>query len=459
MIPQHRPLALLLLFGTLTACMEIPKIEAPHQLLPSDAGYQDNEGNPQEEPSDPSSKTDGGEQDLTSPRIENTKPINASTAVEATTAIELTFSEPISQQTFRVAVSPQIPLATPLWSDHDTRVTFRPTHALPLATTFTITVQATDLAGNALPPFLLSFTTQSAPLETNRPKLLSATPSDGAKGAAISTAIRLTFSEPMNKSKTERAFEVSAPTTAGAGTISWNETDQVMIFTPAAPLPFGTPITWTLAATAEDLAGNQLAAPSTQTFQTIQSGTTHISIDFTTSGSIAAPSYFLQTHYYNEALVGKSFDNQSYRLFLGFKLNTLPATTTRITHSQLLWKLSTITGNPFSKLGNLYLEPVDIGEELALSFDGENPKTAIDYNTSSLSGQLIIPPTSIPPLISVPVTNWTAADWNNRTTRNSRTQYRLRFENEEYDNTIDALISDAESSPGLAELVVTYEYQ
>ncbi|MBJ6766153.1 Ig-like domain-containing protein [Myxococcaceae bacterium JPH2] len=439
--------------------MEIPAIEAPNHSAPSDAGQHEDAGNQHEEPNNPNIKPDAGEQDLTSPLIESVSPTNGSTAVETTTAIEFIFSEPIIQQSFQVAISPQVPLTTPSWSDRDTKATIHPTGALPFATTFTLTIRGTDLAGNSLQPLLLSFTTKSNQIDTTRPRLLTTTPSDGTKGVSTHTAIRLAFSEPMNKAKTERAFTITSPTTATSGTFSWDQTGQDMIFTPSTPFPSGTQITWTLAPTADDLSGNQLSAPTTQTFKTIQTGTVHIGIDFATTGSVGAPSYFLQTHYYNEVLVGKRLDNQNYRLFLGFKLDSLPATTTAIIQSQLIWKISTVAGSPFSKLGNLYLEPVDIGEELDLSFDTENPKTVADYNSPSLAGQLVIPPSSGPPLTLVSVTEWTASDWSNRTTRNNRTQYRLRFENTTHDNSIDALSSDSESSPGLAELIITYEFQ
>jgi hypothetical protein len=57
------------------------------------------------------------------------------------------------------------------------------------------------------------------------------------------------------------------------------------------------------------------------------------------------------------------------------------------------------------------------------------------------------------------VTSSVVRDWSDRAARNRRTQYRLRFaQMSDQDGQTDALISDSETHPKLAELYVAYEY-
>jgi hypothetical protein len=100
------------------------------------------------------------------------------------------------------------------------------------------------------------------------PTIISVSPDDGENGVAADTVIRITFSEPMNRELTERAYQ-SADIPAAGTRFHWNTEDTELTITPNAELIYaeGAKGDLTFAAreyvlemtdTAEDKAGNRL---------------------------------------------------------------------------------------------------------------------------------------------------------------------------------------------------------
>lgn len=105
--------------------------------------------------------------------------------------------------------------------------------------------------------------------DVTAPTILSMTPEDGASKLKEDVKIVITFSEPMNKAKSEAAFTIDASSsTSGPPTFSWNEQGTVLIVDPKAQYSTGddsatappSALGFSMGTGAADLAGNTLAA-------------------------------------------------------------------------------------------------------------------------------------------------------------------------------------------------------
>jgi hypothetical protein len=116
----------------------------------------------------------------------------------------------------------------------------------------TVRYQVRDLAG-----LLSANYTDTITLDTVPPAIAQSTPAGNATKVDPKGSIVIQFSEPMDQSSVEAAFNLSDP--AGApvgGNFSWSPDGRTMTFTPAEPLDKGKSYRVTLGPSAEDLAGN-----------------------------------------------------------------------------------------------------------------------------------------------------------------------------------------------------------
>jgi hypothetical protein len=97
--------------------------------------------------------------------------------------------------------------------------------------------------------------TSTVPGDTTAPTVLNTTPSAGATSVAASTAVSVQFSEPMRLA----TVAVTLTPSAALGTPVWTAGDTVVSFMPTSALAAGT--TYTVAISAQDMAGNPLAFP------------------------------------------------------------------------------------------------------------------------------------------------------------------------------------------------------
>lgn len=94
--------------------------------------------------------------------------------------------------------------------------------------------------------------------DTDAPFLFLTSPTIGATGVSVSTAVSFTFTEPMIRAQ---SIQWSANVNAGAFTYAWGNGDKTLTATYAGGFPANATITWTLnPATFKDLAGNALFA-------------------------------------------------------------------------------------------------------------------------------------------------------------------------------------------------------
>ncbi|WP_084668198.1 Ig-like domain-containing protein [Myxococcus stipitatus] len=408
--------------------------------------------------------------DRSAPRIESRQPASGATQVSARAAIQVAFSEPVrvsSVTTTNVGLSGSGGSAIPATvevSSAGRTVTIAPINVLPTSTTVTVNLGTNshpivDIAGNAIElPFNFSFTTEGPTPDTTPPTILSTTPGNAVIGVARDTLIEIVFSEPMNKASVEGAFAILSPAGLNTGTLRWNTSSTVMTYSFPTELSYGADLRWQISTNARDAEGNALAATAAQTFRAIRQGIATFAFDSGTSGTVDSPGFFRQTSFYNMATVGDNAGNFIERLFLGFQMSTLPEDLTTIRQARLKWWTGGQIGDPFGKLGQLILEPVDIGNELPIKFD-TNPELEVAYYSPPLSSGINIPPSSIGRPGITDITPMVITDWANRASRNKRTQYRLRFEiGTVGDGELHRLHSTYESDPKLAELEITYEY-
>jgi methionine-rich copper-binding protein CopC len=87
--------------------------------------------------------------DTAAPTLVSSIPVQGSADIAPTTKLALTFSEAIKQVSLTVSVTPNLALGTAVWNDAKTAV-FSPSAGWQAATSYSLTIEAEDLAGNAL---------------------------------------------------------------------------------------------------------------------------------------------------------------------------------------------------------------------------------------------------------------------------------------------------------------------
>ena len=189
------------------------------------------------------------DQDLKAPEVIGNSPTG--TDVYIGSVINVTFSEAMNQSSVQSAfqIDPSI-TGTISWNGNT--MTYTPLLNLAYTRTYNVTVGtgAKDLAGNGLSaPYEWNFTTMSP--DTTAPEVIGNSPT----GTDVSLAAKITvnFSEAMNKSSVQSAFQ-TVPSIAG--TISWN--GNMMTYTPVSNLSYNATYNVTVGTGAKDLSGNNL---------------------------------------------------------------------------------------------------------------------------------------------------------------------------------------------------------
>jgi hypothetical protein len=178
--------------------------------------------------------------------VNGVNPANGAAGVPTNPAIALVLSKPAAPTSVTnasVTISPAVTGGTTvsLSSDGYTLTVNRGAYLAP-STLYTISVPAgafTDEDGNAVSVFSSTFTT-GANVETTPGSISMTLPTPGSNGAALTTGITATFSNPLNpQSLNAQSFVVYWNNNSSyeiAGTVS-NPTPTTLLFTPAVALP------------------------------------------------------------------------------------------------------------------------------------------------------------------------------------------------------------------------------
>lgn len=206
--------------------------------------------------------------DNTPPTVTATTPANNATNVTvAGLTISATFSEPVAPSTIVTTLNAPFDLGTPTmtmgnriatWSmpsfDDGGVATFQ------ASTAYNVTVEATDVAGNAMAmPFPFTFTTASPP-DTTPPTLVSILPADSSTGVPTNSSVVMTFSEAMNTTTVESGLRFNG--SVRTGTYTWSNQNRVVRFSPTAAWTASTAYNLSFMTAPTDVAGNAMASVS-----------------------------------------------------------------------------------------------------------------------------------------------------------------------------------------------------
>jgi large repetitive protein len=177
----------------------------------------------------------------TAPTVISTNPSNGFTNVPIDLTVQILFSEPIQPTTISgiTLAAGGGPLAmTPSFSNGDKTLSLIPPSLLVPITPYTLTIAGVvDLAGNAMPTVMQTFTTGPQTV-LSRPSA-TITPAANATGVSKTIAPTVLFTAPINP-LTMTAGNVSLVNntngTAVSGTLSLSADNLTITFTPAAPL-------------------------------------------------------------------------------------------------------------------------------------------------------------------------------------------------------------------------------
>jgi len=167
--------------------------------------------------------------------IASTQPVGKRASVQ--TAFAVTFAAPVDSTTVFAAIhlEPAIPGSVRANGSPTGQVTYEfvPSEALHPDTVYKLIVSGVrDTDGLSLAPQSIAVRTIKAPgVVRFRPR---ADASDAPRDAAISVR----FTEPMDRTATAKAFSVKIAGKAIKGTISWAESNTVLVFKPASALPY-----------------------------------------------------------------------------------------------------------------------------------------------------------------------------------------------------------------------------
>jgi hypothetical protein len=141
----------------------------------------------------------------------------------------------------------------------------------PASFTFQLTVDDGELSDTA------SVTFQVMPVsDTSAPVIVSRMPQAGQGGVSTTTAVSVTFNEPLNESLIyEQSLQVMENGSPVPGVVTYDSTTHTLTNTLSRELTPGTRYSVTLAGTLQDLAGNPVSAES-WSFSTLADGGTGV---------------------------------------------------------------------------------------------------------------------------------------------------------------------------------------
>lgn len=297
------------------------------------------------------------------------------------------------------------------------------------AKTFTLTASNSNGSSTATAAVTLEIVTDQIP-----PLIVSISPDDGATGVTATTPIMITFSEPMDQTATQTAYQSTSLPASGVS-FGWDATGTSLTITPNTPLEYakgttlGTPrktYVFTLTAAAKDKAGNWLV-PVTSGFTTLLEITASLPSQYELDGIVTSNSLV----YPSAIIVGDNDAKLGYRGFLTFDLTAVPSSllASNLTKATIKLYKTRIFGDPYTYLvipcngvnqcdqyGTVGLDHVDYGISL------ENT----DFATPSLGNLGVIDS------LDIPIRSFTQADVlsavrDDLKKRQNRSQYRLSF--------------------------------
>jgi uncharacterized lipoprotein NlpE involved in copper resistance len=202
--------------------------------------------------------------DSTLPSIESVSPTNGAADVSINSNVSATFKEKMVKKTVEGAFSIE-PAVSGAFNWSEKTLTFNPTDNLSFATSYTVKISPQAMeeeSGNPLEKEnKFSFTTEE------QPKVVSTSPSNGARGVSTGANITVTFNKDMDHSSVEEAFSFSGKP-IGSGTFTWSGNTDTLTYSPQGRLHYSTSYTVKIGTGAKDKNGNHLAGEYSFSFRT-----------------------------------------------------------------------------------------------------------------------------------------------------------------------------------------------
>jgi len=292
---------------------------------------------------------------------------------------------------------------------------------------------------------------EEPPPEPEGPFIVDVAPTDGAVGVSADSAITLHFSEPMDRSATEAAYQ-SENLPSSAVTFEWNEDSTELTVVPLEPLAYDVGedpalvqarrINYFVSASAASAGGSRLAQPYEFSFSLLRqiAFTVFAVQDRELSGNFRSNDTYGAGVCAENAVnmcvgdVRVNGESEQYRGFISFVLSELPESALSVS-AVLGLEISSTSGNPFAGLGGLLLEHArfatidldafgaDSVSELGLIADAGGTGTRVSADVS----EAVLSDLSSDEMVA---------------SGQGLSQYRLRFEDEtDNDAQSDAIVS------------------
>jgi hypothetical protein len=210
--------------------------------------------------------------------------------------------------------------------------------------------------------------------DSTPPTIVSVAPADMSMGVDATTDIVITFSEPMDQSSAQAAYQ-SADIPAGDVTFSWNAAGDELTIDPNDDLEYaaGTDLetvvanvyAYSLTTTASDLAGNNLEATTEVEFSTAREISMTLALDPALTGDIDGGGGINM----GNSRAGDFHTNLQVRALMSFDVGQLPADSLGVVRATLRGFQFVLGGqNPYG-LGELQLGQVTYTELEAGTFN------------------------------------------------------------------------------------------
>jgi len=216
----------------------------------------------------------------TPPTLVSVTPGNGTTGAPLNTAITVQWSEPMNRASFTSAsfflydtTTGAYPFPATISLDASGRIsTITPSQLLAVDRTYYIYMNDAgnnlqDALGNNFAGAVYSFTTDFSTANTG-PSFITSNIPFGATGVVLNVPIVLQFSSAINPTTQPAGVQITTGGSAVSGTYTFDGTQTILTFVPAAPLTASASYTVAYSALLTDAAGNALTNPGSFTFTT-----------------------------------------------------------------------------------------------------------------------------------------------------------------------------------------------
>jgi Bacterial Ig-like domain len=275
-----------------------------------------------------------------------------------------------------------------------------------------------------VPPSATPVPPTPTPIPNDPPYVVSISPEDDAIGVDLFPSIVITFSEAMDTTSVEAAFDINVLFCIGLEEFSWNADGTVLTYKPCGNLGPDALMTVDINGSATDASGLAMDSGFESGFRTLREGTVKLYSQASFDGDVLKPG-FIGTDPNPDTADNELFVSVQSRGYLSFDLSGLPAGTTKITSAELSVYQKSHAGSAYGATGSLLIRSFSYGTLSTSDYDW-NCALGILCNLY----QQVLSSSSSDGWKTADVTDWANEDWQQRNSRSQRSQYQMRFAND-----------------------------